>query len=136
MTTAPSGAFKSVAAGEEHTCAVRTDGTITCWGDWHAECDNIGCPWGQSDPDTRTSPPAGTFVDVASGYRHSCALGTNGTITCWGYGRSGRTWVPDGEYTAVAVGSEHSCGLQTDGKITCWGNDSHGQASPPVVSED
>ena len=135
MPTIYSGAFKSVAAGEEHTCAVRTDGTIARWGDRHADCNrDFGCYRNQEDPDTRTSPPAGTFVDVASGYRHSCALSTSGKIACWGYDGGGRTSAPDGEYTAVAVGSEHSCGLQTDGTVTCWGNDRHGQASPPVVS--
>lgn len=29
---APSGAFASVSAGNEHTCGLRTDGLVECWG--------------------------------------------------------------------------------------------------------
>ena len=30
---APSGTFKTVSAGGGHSCGLRTDDTITCWGD-------------------------------------------------------------------------------------------------------
>ena len=32
LTDAPEGRFTDIAAGGEHTCAVRTNGTIVCWG--------------------------------------------------------------------------------------------------------
>ena len=32
QTDAQSGTFKTVTAGSKHSCAVRTDDTITCWG--------------------------------------------------------------------------------------------------------
>ena len=31
--TPPSGEFASVSAGDEHTCGVRTDGSVACWGE-------------------------------------------------------------------------------------------------------
>jgi hypothetical protein len=48
----PGGAFTEVSAGAYHTCAVRTDGTLTCWGDNAA---------GQA------SPAGGTFIQVSAG---------------------------------------------------------------------
>ena len=71
--------FKTVSAGRSHSCAVRADDTITCWG--HND-------YGQADA------PSGTFRTVAAGVWHSCGLRTDGTITCWGANRFGRADVP------------------------------------------
>ena len=32
LIPAPSPDYEAVAAGDRHSCALRTDGTITCWG--------------------------------------------------------------------------------------------------------
>ncbi|HOU90918.1 MAG TPA: RCC1 domain-containing protein [Polyangiaceae bacterium] len=39
--------------------------------------------WG-ADADGRTSPPAGTFVQVSGGFDHSCAVRADWVVTCWG----------------------------------------------------
>ena len=146
--------FTAVAAGGLHSCGLRTDGTITCWGANHQ---------GQA------SPPRGRFTAVAAGLGHSCALGTdptiicwgrvasvrasatvpfnavaggdghlcalrtNGTIICWGSNANGETHpVPVGRFTAVAGGGGHSCGVRTDGTIECWGANRVGQSDAPA----
>ena len=58
-----------VDAGEHHSCGVRTDGTITCWGD-----NEFG----------QAASPDGTFTMVDAGEHHSCGIRPDGTITCWG----------------------------------------------------
>ena len=68
-TDAPGGTFTDVAVGWQHSCGVRTDGTITCWG---------------FDYDGELEPPDGEFAAVFCGAWHACGLGTDGTITCWG----------------------------------------------------
>ena len=55
-----------VAAGAIHTCALRGDDTVTCWGD---------------NEHGQTNAPSGTFDAVSAGRSHSCGLRTNG-ITC------------------------------------------------------
>ena len=71
---APSGEFLSVSAGREHSCAVRTDQSIVCWGDNQA---------GQTDS------PSGEFLSVSAGYKHSCAMRTDQSAVCWGDNTSG-----------------------------------------------
>ncbi len=121
MTGAPAGLFTAVSAGPYHTCAIRTDSTITCW--WN------NTDYGQS-PD-----PAGTFTTVSAGLYYTCAIRTDSTITCWG-GYSGQSDAPAGTFTTVSVGENqsenHACAIRTDSTITCWGNNDDGQSDAPA----
>ena len=56
-----------------HSCALRTDGTLACWG---------------LNVDGQATPPAGTYTAVSAGAVHSCALRTDGTLACWGLNAS------------------------------------------------
>jgi Regulator of chromosome condensation (RCC1) repeat len=60
-----------VSASANHTCALKTDGTVVCWGD-----DTYG----------QTTVPAGlaSVAQVSSGGYYTCALKTDGTVVCWG----------------------------------------------------
>jgi VCBS repeat-containing protein len=107
----------SVDAGESHSCGVRTDGTLACWG-WDF--------YGQADP------PAGTFTSVSAGGTHSCGVKTNGKLTCWGNDDDGQADPPSGTFTSVSAGQAHSCGVRTDGTLACWGRDDFHQAEPPT----
>ncbi|MDE2753760.1 MAG: S-layer homology domain-containing protein, partial [Gemmatimonadota bacterium] len=111
------GQFTNVSAGSVHTCGVRTDNHIECWGDNQ---------YGQS------SPPWGQFLTVSSGFLHSCAVATDNTVHCWGRDTHGETRAPSGEFMAVSAGSSFSCGLRTDGSIQCWGSNENGRATPPA----
>ena len=56
--TRPAGGFISVSAGGAHTCGVRADGTVECWG-WNEDLD--GNVVGQA------TPPSGEFASVSAG---------------------------------------------------------------------
>ncbi len=66
----------SVSVGQEHTCGVRTDGSVACWGD-----DKYG----------QATPPGGEFVAVSAGGYHTCGLITGGSVICWGSQARGLT---------------------------------------------
>ena len=68
---------------------------------------------------------------VAAGALHSCGVGADGTITCWGWNEDGQTNPPAGQYSAVTAGAWHSCGLWTDGTVVCWGWNEDGQVDAP-----
>jgi Regulator of chromosome condensation (RCC1) repeat len=106
-----------VSAGDNHSCGVRSDGTLACWG------ANF---YGES------APPAGTFTQVAAGSLHSCGVRTGGALACWSYNANGQSSPPSGTFTAVTVGQYHSCGLRTDGTVACWGFNGFGQSPPPA----
>ncbi len=59
----------AVAAGRDHSCAVRTDNTVVCWG---------------RDDHGQTDTPRGSFTHIAAASTYSCAIRANGTIACWG----------------------------------------------------
>ena len=116
-TATSAGTTSSVSAGGYHTCMVRTDGSIACWG-----FDDRG----------QASPPAGSFSSVSAGGDHTCGVRTDGSIACWGFDDSGQASPPAGSFFSVSAGGiQHTCGVKTDGSIVCWGNDDYGQSSPP-----
>ena len=62
--------FRALSVGTHHSCAIRTNGRLLCWGaDWAGQLQNI---------------PEGTFVAVSAGSFHTCAIRTDGTRECWG----------------------------------------------------
>ena len=64
-----------MSAGYDHSCAIREDGTLACFGD-----DLYG----------QATPPAGTFEELSAGYHHNCAVRSNGAFACWGINVNGR----------------------------------------------
>ncbi len=111
-----SSSFASVAAGFDHTCGVRIDGSVVCWG---------------SNTDGQASPPAGSFAEVSGGHAHTCGLKNDETIACWGSDDHGQASPPKGSFASISAGTAHSCGLKTDGSAVCWGDGQFGKATPP-----
>ena len=110
--------FKAFDAGDRHSCGLRADDTIVCWGNNDR---------GQSDA------PQGAFKAVTAGDRHSCGLRTDDTIECWGdfTNEFGQAYTPSGTFKSVTAGDDHTCAVRTSNTIECWGNNSDGQSDPP-----
>ena len=85
-----------------------------------------------SDEFLRDTPD--DFAAVSAGHSHTCGLGTDGSVVCWGNGLYRRTTAPSGSFTAISAGGLHSCGLRTDGSIACWGNPGYGETLVPSGS--
>ena len=109
--------WTAVTAGQKHTCGLRADGTIKCWGDNRH---------GQSNP------PAGQFTAVSAGNWYSCGLRAGGTIKCWGDNSQGQLNAPAGQFKTVSASNSYSCGLRAGGTIKCWGDNSQGQLNAPA----
>ena len=75
----PINAFASVSAGDYHTCGVRTDGAVECW----------GLKFGG-----QATPPGGSFASVSAGERHTCGVRTDGAVECWGLNLWGQAAPP------------------------------------------
>ncbi len=112
-------AFTAVSAGGDHSCALRSDGSVVCWG------DNLH---GQA------TAPSGTFTQVSAGSWHSCGLRTDGSIVCWGQNEDGEATAPSGSFTYISAGVSRSCAVRTSGSIVCWGAKDPSEATAPSGS--
>jgi hypothetical protein len=87
-------------------------------------------PTGLGTPNT-TAGLLPDVIDLGAGARTSCALTSDGTLSCWGYDGSGEADAPAGSYVALSTGDSHSCAIDTSRALHCWGSDLHGEAVPP-----
>jgi alpha-tubulin suppressor-like RCC1 family protein len=137
--------FASIRTGVRHTCAVATDGRAFCWGQGpNGELGN-GTYTAQVDTPVAVTLPLGvTLASIDPGWDHTCAVGTDQKVYCWGsdlFGQLGNgpavttaqptpvevVMPPSVAFTAVTVGAAHSCALTTDGRIYCWGSGGAGE---------
>lgn len=140
--TVPLGALRAddLAAGANHSCVVRSDNGVSCWGD-----DRLG-QCGQATPAGAQLSPvavalAGGATTVAGGAEHTCALGTDGVVRCWGHNQVGQCGQATGEFVTpgpavggpagvvngLAVGGLHGCAWVAGGSMRCWGANHRGQ---------
>lgn len=84
QTDAPSGHFIQVSSGTFHSCAVKDDETVSCWG-----AQGIAYS------------PEGSFLQVSAGGYHTCGVLKDGKLKCWGKNYAGQSSPPDGEYVQV-----------------------------------
>ncbi len=128
----------AVAAGDDHTCALRSDGYAFCWGD---------NSYGQLGDTTVTDQhkPLSAVVGVsngvalAAGRNHTCGLRAEGQVVFWGENSHGQ--LGDGTHTdrhtavsvglansvALPAGGLHTCAVRADGRVFCWGANDFGQ---------
>ena len=147
-----------VAVGGGHSCALRSGGSVVCWGTGALGRLGNGSTSNSDVPvDVMNLSDA---VQVSAGDSHACAVRATGEVVCWGYRLNGR--LGDGGATAgneqtpvtvsgiddavqVSSGFAHTCAVRSSGAIACWGDRGYGrlgdgggtagnEASPVVVA--
>jgi alpha-tubulin suppressor-like RCC1 family protein len=123
-----------------HTCSVTADGGVLCWGS--AAHGVLGTSEilvrGQGVPLSAPNrvPLQTPAVSVAAGGAHSCAVGRDGFVYCWGSNGQGQlggigsggpeprrvSAHPRLRAVAVTAGAAHSCALTPDAAVACWGD--------------
>jgi alpha-tubulin suppressor-like RCC1 family protein len=77
------------------------------------------------------------WADVAAGGRHTCAIGTDRHLECWGSNDEGQC---NTECTSfwirVSTGDRHTCAIAADRSIKCWGANEMGQCDVPMTLDD
>ena len=79
----------AISAAGDHTCALRGDGTVLCWGvDDHGQLGDGTVAELRAAP-TPVKGLAGAIA-ISAGNQFSCALLGDGTVRCWGENDSGQ----------------------------------------------
>ena len=76
----PTDTFKVIEGGGLHSCGIRADDTLRCWGDDQHE--------------QVSTTPSGTFSVIGPGEKHTCAVRTSGEVVCWGRNQFGEGTPP------------------------------------------
>ena len=75
-----------VSLGDEHTCAIKKDGTLWCWGN-----NSYGQP-GNGNYQNQLTPQMimNDILQVDLGYDHTCAIKKDNSLWCWGRNDGGQ----------------------------------------------
>lgn len=132
--------LQSIAAGQDHSLAVKNDGTVWRWGftRYAPDIDPEYPYFFYSSPHQVSGTAGGSAV--AAGASHSLALLTNGQVVAWGDNADGQ--LGDGALmvnsvaatvaglngvTQISAGVYHSLALKNDGTVWAWGSGGDGQ---------
>lgn len=151
----------AIAAGEQHTVALKNNGTVLAWG-FNGFGEVTGTPT-TGDLDSAIANPVtlrGQLVDratsIAAGRFHTVALKDDGTVSAWGDNSqgqvSGTPTVDDPKSaianpvtlngqvlrgaTAIAAGASHTVALKEDGSLVAWGGNLHGEVTGMPTTDD
>lgn len=122
-----------VATSQFHTCAVKNDGSVWCWGgDYVGQLGN-GTTNGSTVPIQVTSLGV-RAVQVATGNYETTALGADGSVWWWG-GIPGQVTGFPTTAAEVASGDGYSCARLTDGSLWCWGDNNAGSLGDGTMTD-
>ena len=138
----------AVAAGNQYSLALCSDGTMAAWG--YNSNGSLG-----NNSTTNSYVPVlvdrngalfeKSVIAISATNYHNLALCSDGTVVAWGYNASGQlgnnstttSKVPavvdmtgvlaSKQVTAIAAGSSHSLVLCADGTLAAWGSNASGQ---------
>ena len=141
-----------VVTGDQHACALRSDGKVMCWGNNERGQVGNGTLLPQIHPVLIKNLV--NVTKIVAGAVHTCALRKDGKVFCWG----GNNWAQMGTYTkvdaqlpkavavlgrAVAMGAAgvNTCVILTTASVSCWGTrliaagPCPGICSPPAIQQ-
>jgi alpha-tubulin suppressor-like RCC1 family protein len=145
----------AVVTGGFHSCALRADGTVWCWGfngsgqlgnglttDTHHAVEVQ-----KDDSDLTTNNPLTGVTGLTAGAEFTCAVLNTGSAQCWGRNDHGQlgdgsstarlvpaqvsgldgTAFPASHAATLSAGDDHTCAIRGDQSLVCWGNGSDGE---------
>lgn len=124
------GTWRTLSAGKEALCGIRTSGDVVCVGDVESE--------GATEPSPEEQLVDARDLEVTAlslRSRHGCILTAEGRALCWGHNSSGQ--LGDGSeedrstpapvlgnmrWKSVATGRSNTCAIANTDMLYCWGS--------------
>lgn len=130
----------------DHMCAIKTNGTLWCWGN-----NSAGQIGNNSTTNALTPVQVGTdntWIGGAVGAETTCAIKADRSLWCWGfndYGQFGNNTYDDAlvpvassltSVASVSVSQRHTCAIKTDNTLWCFGGGSGGALGTGGTSDE
>jgi alpha-tubulin suppressor-like RCC1 family protein len=128
----------------DHTCALKSDGLIKCWG------NNGHGKLGDGTTDSKLIPAkiAGTdkWHSVSAGWSHTLAIRNDSTLWGWGADDSGEFGEPsrdrltptqigaDTKWRTISAGAFYNLAIKKDGTLWAWGTNYEGELGDGTTS--
>jgi alpha-tubulin suppressor-like RCC1 family protein len=139
--------YSALAAGADHSLALRADGSLWAWG------GNLFGQLGDGSLADKMEPllvgSAKNWTAIATGEFHNLALRSDGSLWSWGYNLNGQ--LGDGTpgtnksiptrvgtlttWAAVAAGKAHSVAIRKDGTLWAWGRNFYSQLGDGTAAD-
>lgn len=126
--------WRTVDGGASHSCGIRIDRSLWCWG----RGDAGQLARGPTGTEVEHLVPAQVGADldwdsISVGIETTCALKLDQSLWCWGYNEFGsvgdgtrtQRYFPvriPGVWLAVSAGRAHTCAVDGDEGLHCWGS--------------
>ncbi|MCL0099854.1 hypothetical protein M1O55_03175 [Dehalococcoidia bacterium] len=131
--------WSAISAGDFHTVALKSDGTLWAWG-WNY--------YGQlgDGTTTRKNTPTQIGIDtnwrsISAGDSHTAALKTDNTLWTWGHNARGQLGdgtilskstpvqesTGENNWRSISTGDSHTAALKLDNTLWTWGYNAYGQ---------
>ena len=129
--------WSAIAAGAQHTIALKSDGTLWAWGRNNDGQLGDGTDAKKNTP-TQESTGAANWSAIAAGLYHTVALKSDGTLWAWGRNTLGQlgdgttankatpTQIGSAAWSAISAGWNHTVALKSDDTLWAWGYDEGG----------
>jgi alpha-tubulin suppressor-like RCC1 family protein len=136
----------AIAAGLNHTLFLKSNGSLWAMGEnSYGQLGDGATDNGNYETNRPEQIVASNATAIASGYRHSLFLKSDGSL--WGMGDNAYGQLGNGTYsntnlpvqivasnvTAIAAGDQHSLFLMSNGSLWAMGNNNVGQLGDPTV---
>jgi alpha-tubulin suppressor-like RCC1 family protein len=131
--------WATVSAGNVHSLAVKTNGTLWTWG--NGQFGQLGNGlFSSATPNVIQIGTANDWLTVSAGNRFSLAIKTTGTLWSWGLNNIGQLGINNlvdqnlpiqvgtaNNWMKIDAGNQHSLAIDNTGFIYAWGNNTFGQ---------
>ena len=143
----PGGALDFVDSFGYQACGIRPSGAVECWNPlWPPGAGVAGPATVPPTPEPRRGVPGdlssrdlswvqgdiagGPYEALDSGWYHTCGLGRDGAVECWG----DVTRSVAGTFSSIDVDRHAACGIGADGTRRCWSLGAHTTGEPHLIA--